>query len=143
MDPFYYLDLELDENHTEDIDGLWDCYDCGLGGDWQIRCDSNIIKYKDRTYSKIEYNNNTKVLNFYYNDGIILTEMLHILPANAIVSVVGDDNDASGNVTPPQQPNIKDNIKELVDIIDDVKDNIDDGHYLKLMNLLGIMFNKF
>ncbi len=136
MDPFYYLDLKLEENHTEDLVGLWNYYDYSPYGDWQLECNSNIIKYKDRTYSKIEYDNSTKIINFYHNDEITLTTKLYILS----ISKRFELNPSATPFIP--QLNQKNDIKELANMIDDIKDNISDGKYLKLMNLLGKMFNK-
>ena len=125
MNPFYYLNLELDENNSGDIDDLADCCEYSPNGDWQIECESNIIKYKDRLYSKIKYDNNTQVIYFYQDNEQILTLGLYL----ALIPLGSELNPLAVPFIPQQ--NIKENLKEMVDMIDDFKDKITDDQYFE------------
>ena len=79
MDPFYYLNLELDEDQNEDVDDLSEYCDYGPNGNWQIECESNVIKYKDELYSKITYDNDAQLIHFYRDNEQILTLGLYLI----------------------------------------------------------------
>ena len=125
MNSFYYLNIELDENHNEDSNNLEEYCTYGPNSNWQIECESNIIKYKDELYSKIIYNNNTQLIHFYRNNEQILTLGLYL-------TLIPQESQLNPEAIPLiPQSNIKDNLKEMADIIDDIKDKINDEQYLK------------
>ena len=71
MDPWYFLDLEsniINENDEEiELNDISVIYP---DGSWILEIEDNhigYIKFKDFRYSKIEYNNDTKIINCYYN----------------------------------------------------------------------------
>lgn len=82
MDPWYFLDLEsniIDENNEEiELNEISDIYP---DGSWTLSVTDEYqgyIKFKDYRYSKIEYNNNTKNINCYYNSELIVYYNLKI-----------------------------------------------------------------
>ena len=76
MDPWYFLDLEsniIDENDEEiELNEISVIYP---DGSWILEIEDEYegyIKFKDIRYSKIEYNNDTKIINCYYNSELIV-----------------------------------------------------------------------
>ena len=136
MVPFYYLNLELDEDHNEEVDDISEYCNYYPNGDWQIECSSNVIKYKDELYSKIIYNNDTQLIHFYRDNEQILTLGLYL----TLIPQESQLNPEAISFIP--QSNIKENLKEMADMIDDFKDKINDEQYLKIMNLMRTMFNE-
>ena len=64
MDPFYFMDLDIELKNGEDAEGPWEYCDCSPGGDWIIRCDDGYVIYKNKKYKKICYDNKCKIITF-------------------------------------------------------------------------------
>ena len=82
MDPWYFLDLESnikDENGEEvELNEICEIYP---DGSWTLKVGDGYtghIKFKDFRYSKINYNNDTKILDCHYNSDLILYFNLRI-----------------------------------------------------------------
>ena len=62
MDPFYCLDLSIVENE-EGLE-LQDIYDMSPDGYWRLGQEEPLILYKDELYQFIDFDNETKILQF-------------------------------------------------------------------------------
>ena len=78
MDPYYFLDIELEEN--EDDIGIHEYCDISPDGNWIINPDNDYkILYKDKEYTCIIYNNEHKIISFYENNTITKTLKLTLI----------------------------------------------------------------
>tara|TARA_B100001142_G_scaffold268737_1_gene274024 strand:- start:119 stop:490 length:372 start_codon:yes stop_codon:yes gene_type:complete len=116
MDPWYFLNISLEENN-EDI-YIHECTDYSWGGDWIIQSDKYKIIYENNKYDVVKYNNTTKQITFWKDDEALL---------NLQLIVKNEDKSDKNKI------NI---IENIVDIIDDNKEKITDINYIKIMNFL-------
>ena len=71
MDPFYFLDIELEE--TKDNYDLSEYTSYIPDGSWFIYPEGYKIIYKTKEYTAVGFDNNTKFISFYDdNEKIIL-----------------------------------------------------------------------
>jgi len=68
MDPFYFLDLTIVENE-EGLE-LQDIYDMSPDGSWRLGQEEPLLLYKDELYQFIDFDNETKILQFINGDVI-------------------------------------------------------------------------
>jgi hypothetical protein len=68
MDPFYFLDLSIVENE-EGLE-LQDIYDMSPDGSWRLGQEEPLLLYKDERYQFIDFDNETKILQFINGDTI-------------------------------------------------------------------------
>jgi hypothetical protein len=116
MDPWYFLDISLEDNE-DDLD-INEFADYSPGGDWIIQCDDYKIIYENNIYDVVKYNNTTKQITF-WRDGEELF--------NLQIIVKNEDKSDKNKI------NV---IENIVDIIDDNKEKITDMNYIKIMEFL-------
>jgi len=63
MDPFYFIDdLSIVENE-EGLE-LQDIYDMSPDGSWRLGQEEPLLLYEDKLYQFIDFDNETKILQF-------------------------------------------------------------------------------
>ena len=72
MDPWYFLDIYLEDNN-ESL-SLNEFTDCSPGGDWIIQCEDYKIIYDNNKYDLVVFNNKTMEIRF-YNENIELLRL--------------------------------------------------------------------
>jgi len=69
MDPFYFIDdLSIVENE-EGLE-LQDIYDMSPDGSWRLGQEEPLLLYEDKLYQFIDFDNETKILQFINGDVI-------------------------------------------------------------------------
>ena len=116
MDPWYFLDISLEENDENIYIDEYGDHD--WGGDWIIRADKYKIIYENNKYDVVKYNNTTKQITFWRDDEELFK--LQIIVKNEAKS---DKNKI--NV-----------IEQILEIIDDNKEKIHNMTYINIMEFL-------
>jgi|TARA_R110002096_G_scaffold15752_1_gene54312 hypothetical protein len=62
MDPWYFMDISIEEN--DDGLGLEEFGTSYPDGSWNIVSDEYKIIYNNKEYTRIEYDNGTKIITF-------------------------------------------------------------------------------
>jgi len=70
MDPYYFMDIEIEENE-EDLE-LHEFTNYGPDGCWNICCEDYKIIYDNNSYTEITFDNSSKLISFYEDDKLLL-----------------------------------------------------------------------
>jgi hypothetical protein len=86
MDPYYFLDLDIEyksdeetTNTNDNIVELNDCLEMYPNGDWKVGSDDYYIIYNNVRFDYIKYDNQTKNVLFIRNDNNnIIEDLFHL-----------------------------------------------------------------
>ena len=89
MDPFYFMDLDIELENGEDAEGPHEYCVYNPDGDWTVSCDDGYVVYKDTKYKQIFYNNRLKIITFTAVNNTTTKQSL---------TLVGIDTDGETNI---------------------------------------------